>query len=331
MAASEEIKRLVEEVEGALSGIEKKQIEMDGEYEKVKRDAKAVRAQRDESEAKDKRRIEGLHTEMASLGNRLERLNVRKEKLEGEGGVLSELEERLRKLEEERERVENDPLGDGYSFDDGDSSQEIRRGSIGSLHTDDSSPMGFPPHPLQPPQRGPHTHTHHSRNHSPHHLPNNHHHHPRKRHSHPRGPIPIQRPSHNSRPSFPPVPGIIHLNMNPHANSHKIHHSSSGSGSLSSSINLPSAQPSSTVLTSNLSSKAPAFEPSSRRRGQSGSVSSVVVGGSNGTRTTTTPKSDLNPGSSPFSPRLGVSIAANQAASVQPPIGATVGMKAATK
>ncbi|KAI0790411.1 hypothetical protein C8Q75DRAFT_761773 [Abortiporus biennis] len=295
VAATEEIRMLIEDVEGSLPELERRRVEVESEHRNVKKEAESVRAKRNEVELKEKRRIEGLQSEMASLGNRLERLNVRKEKLDGEGGVLSELEERLRKLEEERERVENDPFGYGYGFDDDDNSAEVGRGSAGS-RTEDSSSMDRPQH----------NHQHHNRNHSPNHYPHNqqhpnnhhnHHHHPRKRHSHPthqRGPMATQRPTHNSRLSLPAGPGVIHLNVNPNRSNSDYHHHGPRNQSSNTSSNIP--QPS--TVTSNLSSRAPAFEPSNRRRGHS---QSSLVG---------PVKSDLNPASNVFSPRPGIAIAA---------------------
>lgn len=182
------------------------------------------------------------------------------------------------------------------------------------------------------------THAHPQPNFHPH--PHQHGVHPRKRHSHPH----MHPHQHHPRPSFPPqprvlahqsqgqgpagrggafvqlganhvVPGVIHLQSQSqsHAHPHKNythganHHaprnfrqqaSSSSSSASASTTPAGSATPvvnagASTPGGSTLSSRAPPFEPS-RSRAHSHSASSAAV------------KSDLNPGSTPFSPRAGV-------------------------
>lgn len=326
--ATDEIKVKVEETEREIPELEKKRVEVEAEWERIKKQAECVEARRAEVEATEQRRVECLQAELAGLGNRMERLNVRKEKLEGEGGVISELEERLRRLEEERERVENDPFGYGYDTDD--RRPEDRRGSVSSRPEDSSaSPSQLPPRNRQ--SQGQQHHHSQSVNGQPRNSP---HHHPRKRHSHPARQQQVQRPvgsGHAPRSSLPPGPGVIHLNVNLNAPKHSniSHHgrhknpSPSSGSSLSTPPNATQAQP--TVITnppapgaiapqvtsSTLSSRAPAFEPSIRRPVRSGSINSIGTGGSAGSVTV---KSDLNPGSSPFSPRSGAAIAVAQAA-----------------
>lgn len=316
---TDDIKKRIDEIEAELPALESKKTEVEAEWERTRKEAETVKAMRIEAEEKERKRAESVQAEMATLGNRMERLNVRREKLEGEGGVISELEEKLRRLEEEREKVENDPYGYGYDLDDHKTSD--RRGSTSSRPEESSSSQS------QQPSRNRQNH-HHS--HSVNQPRNNHH--PRKRHSHPAQ----QRQQgqqrsgggHVPRPSLPAGPGVIHLNTSINAAKHHNHprHKTSSHSSGSALSTPPNVPPSSAgtasttapaliapsqATTSTLSGRAPAFEPSSRRQARSGSVNSIGTGVSTGSIGV---KSDLNPGSSPFSPRSGAAIAVAQAA-----------------
>lgn len=315
IATTEEIKQMIVDVEAVLPGLEEKRREVEEEYKRVSHQADAVRDTRNEVENKERKRVEGMQNELASLGNRMERLNTRKEKLEGEGGVLSELEEKLRKLEEERLKVENDPYGYGEDeYGDGSYGDEGPQpdGRSGSSDTDDQAFLSSPQHPSHP-----HTH----------HHGQNHHHTPRKRHSHPvnqRSPQqPIQRPSHNSRLSLPAGPGVIHINpTNPLHPPHIPTHSHSHSHPHNPKGQFQHPTSSSASSSSNLSKRAPPFEPSGiarRSNTVSSSTSNATSASGSNSATGTATKSELNPGSSPFSPRLAVSLASSQASSSPTP------------
>lgn len=296
VAATEEVKIMIAELEGMLPGLEVRRKEAEREWERVKGEAKCVKEQREEVEREERKRIEAIQSEMVGLGNRMEKLGVKREKLGDESGVLNELEEKLRRLEEERLKVESDPNGyeediaaDVFETEDG---PRRRRGSVDSKtgdspSSDQQQPLHSNSHPHHP-QSNPH--------HSGHHH-GHHHSHPRKRHSHPANgrnsqaqqQHPIARPSHNSRLSLSAGPGVIHLN--------KAQMTPGVSNSIASSSTAPGAA-------SNLSSRAPPFEPGRRPpllpTNSSGNVTVV--------------KSELNPGSSPFSPRSAAAIAASQTA-----------------
>ena len=241
VATTDEIKAMIKEVEEMLPELEKKRKEAEVEWKKINQQAENVRAKRDEAEGKEKRKTEGLQAEVTSLGNRVERLNARREKLEGEGGVIGDLEEKLKRLEEERARVENDPYGYAYDEDQVDDTPDAAEASDNRLEDSPSSDN---------------VSTHHSSTGGGHGRNKSNNHNSRsKRHSHPpqtsKQPHPVQRPGVNPRMSLPAGPGVIHLNpANP------LH----GSGSHKQSAAGGSKQG------SNLSSKAPPFEPTGKAR-----------------------------------------------------------------
>lgn len=284
VAATKELEALREEVEAAIPALTAKKAEVESEWATVKAEAEEVRARKIEVEKTQKRKIEGLQVELATLGNRLEKLGGRREKLEGEGGVIADLEEKLRKLEEERERVESDPYGyEGETDDDGDYSANTSREDRSASDIPDSwNPQHATHrshhhhhHPHPPHQKTPHSQSHPHATPTPSYYPLSHPLHPSQQLS---GRLePIQRPSPASRMSLPahlgPGPGVIHLG------SHRPHVISSSSSSGSSSVKSTTPAP-------GLSSRAPPFEPLGLR--------GPII------------KSDLNPGSSPFSPRTGV-------------------------
>lgn len=294
LATAEQVQERVSELEEALPELLKKRNEVERECEKVRKEADAVHARREEAEAEERKRLEVKQSELASLVAKLDKLNVRKEKLDGESGVIHDLEERLRRLEEERERIESDPYG--YSYEDAvaDDDDEV----VSSSRADDNVQQ--------------HTDVHRPQYHGHHSQP-----HVRKRHSHSSNqknapqpiarPEPIQRPLQGSRTtnanvsvtSLPPGPGVIHLH---HAHTHSLPSgsrrqqqqspsmsgsASGASGSSSSSSPSPAHAHAHTHSgTSMLSSRAPPFEP----RGANANI-----------------RSDLssNTGSSYFEPRVG--------------------------
>ncbi|KAK7683464.1 hypothetical protein QCA50_013298 [Cerrena zonata] len=251
VAATEDIKAMIKEVEEMLPELEKRRREAETEWQKVSKQAESIRSKREDAESKEKRKTEGLQAEAASLGNRMERLNIRREKLEGENGVIGELEEKLRRLEEERTRIENDPLG--YIYDE-DQVEDIPEVEASDSRLEDSPSSD-------------NVSTHHSSNGGGHGRNKSHHHTSRKRHSHPpqinKHPHPIQRPVGNARMSLPAGPGVIHLTP-----ANALHASSSHK-------QQGAKQPG-----SNLSSKAPAFEPVGKTR----RLSAAGEGGSQGRR-----------------------------------------------
>ncbi|KAI0711389.1 hypothetical protein C8Q76DRAFT_56994 [Earliella scabrosa] len=319
LAAAREIEAAVKDIEAALPALEERKAEVEKEWTQVNDEAARARARREEAERKEKARAEAMQAELAGLVNRLEKLSGRREKLEGEGGVIAELEERLRKLEDERERVERDP----YGYEGDADLEEGSRAKNDSPHEGDRpGHVGLPhnhghPHPTHAhphPNFHPHQHIHPRKRHSHPHM--HQHHHPRPSFPPPSRPLgyqdPVHRPMGSARGAFPPsganhtVPGVIHLQPHAPAHPHRTHpnhharafrpQASSGSSSASSTAGAASANANANALgASTLSSRAPPFEPSrSRAHSQSQAAPSVAV------------RSDLNPGSTPFSPRAGV-------------------------
>jgi hypothetical protein len=107
--ATKEVEELVLEVEAQLPSLGKKRDEKEAQYMKIKEEADLVRREREREAEDDRKRIEGLQNELFGLGNKLDRLKGRREKLEG--GVMVDLEEQLREIEKEIGRVESDPYG----------------------------------------------------------------------------------------------------------------------------------------------------------------------------------------------------------------------------
>ncbi|KAI8986710.1 hypothetical protein BD414DRAFT_486836 [Trametes punicea] len=337
IAAARDIEALVKDIEDALPALERKKADVEKEYVKVKAEAERVQARRGEAEQHEKARAEAMQAELAGLASRLDKLCGKREKLEGDGGVLAELEEKLRRLEEERERVERDPYG--YEGDAAAESEDGSRGgaSEGPSKEDNSSPDGERVHHTTSGKQPAHSQF--SAFHpQPHTV------HPRKRHSHPHvhnQPHPIH---HHPRPSFPPrpighpeptrtggrasfpigtganaVPGVIHLPPHgpahrkqnhthhpQHPQQHQNHHrgaihppgggaGGSGSGSSSASSTPVTANaPSGAQGQTTLSTRVPPFEQG-RSRSRAPSQSHSAQG-----------KSELNPGSIPFAPRVAV-------------------------
>ncbi|KAI0084721.1 hypothetical protein BDY19DRAFT_517456 [Irpex rosettiformis] len=267
LAAAEQVQTQVEELEESLPGLLQRKAVLEREWKVVEKEANKVRVRREEAEAREKKRTEAKQSELAGLSGRLDRLTVKREKLDAPAGIISDLEERLRRLEEEREKIESDPYGYGYEESVNDEDDFVP-----PLRDDNVS--GGPLNPQQrrdsPVRTQPHnTHIHRKR----HSHPPNHHTH-QQQHRHPMPPPPIARPDPIQRPGVgrpgppthvpPPGPGVIHLHP-PRAHSHSVPHlkrtspsqngsSTSGSSSSASPISIPASA-------SNLSSKAPAFEP----------------------------------------------------------------------
>ncbi|KAI0766278.1 hypothetical protein BC629DRAFT_1539022 [Irpex lacteus] len=281
LAAADLVQTQVAELEEALPGLLKRKEELEQEWKAVEKEAKAVRTRRDEAEAKEKKRTDGKQAELASLSGRLDRLNAKREKLDAPGGVINELEEKLRRLEEEREKVENDPYGYGYEESVTDEDE-----LVAPLRDDIINGSSIPQQRIVSPVRTqplnvPHMHR---KRHS--HPPNHSHHSHRHPMPPPPPPPPIARPGTIQRPGVnrpgphthshphvpPPGPGVIHLHRDvAHTHSHSVPHfkrgtppSGSHNGTGSSTSGSSGSSPSPIPIpasTSNLSSKAPAFEP----------------------------------------------------------------------
>lgn len=110
-AATAEMEELAQEVEKALPDLQVERNEREGAYAGVLAEAERVRAEMEREAEIGRKKVERGEGELAGLANRLERIQGKREKLEGEGGAIPELEEELRGVQMEIERIERDPFG----------------------------------------------------------------------------------------------------------------------------------------------------------------------------------------------------------------------------
>ncbi|EGN92514.1 hypothetical protein SERLA73DRAFT_191010 [Serpula lacrymans var. lacrymans S7.3] len=103
--ATKEIEELVRETESSLPGLRNEKDEKEAEYAKVKEEADQVKGEREKEQEQDRKRLDSMKGELTGLGNRLEKLNGKREKLET--SIVPDLEEQLREIEREIEQVES--------------------------------------------------------------------------------------------------------------------------------------------------------------------------------------------------------------------------------
>ncbi|KAI0371269.1 hypothetical protein BV20DRAFT_965450 [Pilatotrama ljubarskyi] len=271
-------------------------------------------------------KLEGDGGVLAELEDKLRKLEEERERIERdpygyEGEAAAESEDGSRTTSDGRSKDDSSPEGE-------------RTHALPARHP--NQPHGPPPPHLN--NFHPHQHQHHVHPRKRHSNPHMHnqphvHHHPRPSFPPPRSmghPEPAHRPA--GRASFPmganTVPGVIHLpsHGNPghrkanhphrggfHAHPHPHPHPQAGGSGSGSSSASPTPVPSSTPggasnsmnAGSNLSGRAPAFDPTrSRAHSQSTQGTPQVPA-----------KSELNPGSTPFAPRTAVAQAVAPTAS----------------
>lgn len=239
--------------EQELPGLREKQLEAEEDLGTVKREADVVRAEREKQEEEGRKRKESMKGECATLNQRLERLTVKKEKLDN--SVIPDLEAQLTEIQREIEVAERGDfqIGDVWDGLYGDPSRtEIQRrrqshpGTIGR-------PLA--PRTSQPPISPPHFPRHQPRSQSAYRTSND----GASGVSHPLGPVHPSGLLHSSSSSMSHSgsPGFIPTTA---ASSHSTNtiFSQSTSSSLSRST--------SSVGSSTLSSKAPPFEPTRNLR-----------------------------------------------------------------
>jgi hypothetical protein len=110
-AATAEMEVLVQDVEKALPALQIERKEKERVYEDVLGEAEKVRSEMEKETEIGRKKVERGEGELAGLGNRLERIHAKREKLDGEGGTIAELEDELREAQMEIERIEKDPYG----------------------------------------------------------------------------------------------------------------------------------------------------------------------------------------------------------------------------
>ncbi|KAJ8469623.1 hypothetical protein ONZ45_g16831 [Pleurotus djamor] len=103
-AATTGIQDKLHEVEEALPGLREQRKLKEEEYAKVKALAERKKRELEKENEIDKKKIDTLKGELTGLGHRMDKLNGKKEKLEGT--VIPDLEAQLREVEEEIEKLE---------------------------------------------------------------------------------------------------------------------------------------------------------------------------------------------------------------------------------
>ena len=292
--AREEFEQLTSADEQDLPGLKQKESEAEDVLREVKGQADTVREEREKQEEDVRKRKDSMKGEYATLNQRLERLTVKKERLEN--SVIPDLEAQLAEIQHEIElagRVgfQNGDLWDSLYGDPSRTTSQRRRlshpGTIGRPTTQRTS---------QPPISPPHFPRHQPRSQS------------------------AYRTSTESTSGLPHPPGLIHPSGLLHSSSSSTFHpGSSGfiqeTPALSHSTNtIFSSQSTSSSLSrstssvgSTLSSKAPPFEPTRNLRVSlssssssgafpSGGILSMSGQGTFSPSTTTFPSTGLSSG-----------------------------------
>jgi hypothetical protein len=107
-AATAELEGLLQEVEGALPDIRKSKDEKERLYTEAKTNADIKKNELRCELEKERKHVEGLRADLVGLGNRLEKMHSKKEKLEAV--TVPDLEEQLKELQREIEKVETESM-----------------------------------------------------------------------------------------------------------------------------------------------------------------------------------------------------------------------------
>lgn len=97
------------EIESCLPALLEEKEKKEAEYERIKKAAERVRRERESADEKDKKRLERLRAELSTLSHKLEKLNGKREKMEGT--ILPDLEEQLKQTRKELESLEKEEEG----------------------------------------------------------------------------------------------------------------------------------------------------------------------------------------------------------------------------
>ena len=144
-AATEDLEKELMVVRAELPDLRKERDRREGVWEGVRGNAEKVRRALEEEKEMGRKKVERVEGELAALGNRLERIGAKREKLEGSGsnsfgvsvngeggaegaigvkGSINELEEELGEVQREIESLErgeqfneHPSAGDGYPYD----------------------------------------------------------------------------------------------------------------------------------------------------------------------------------------------------------------------
>ncbi|KAG6908697.1 hypothetical protein DXG01_003630 [Tephrocybe rancida] len=260
-----ETEEQADELRELIPGLDRQRQEKEQNYTKVKEQADRARKERERQTEKDTKKLESMKSELAGLTNKMEKLNAKKEKLEG--STITELEEQLQSVDREIHQTEreaqaqltyamfmdrSDFMADDLHYPGAETSPAYPYLSAPRMRSQAPGPIGRPGIIQQPIQSAPIQHPSHIDttytqqaglwNHAP-------------------------RPSHVS-PSHAPRSSSLHnqtpiLLMNPNRHPPKPT-TTSPSNSISTSaslLNHLNSSPTTTTSASTLSSRAPAFEP----------------------------------------------------------------------
>lgn len=251
----EQVEQLTLADEQEQIGLRQKQSEAEEVLRTVRREADAVRAEREKREEEGRKRKESMRGECATLNQRLERLAVKKERLEN--SVIPDLEAQLTEIQQEIEVAEQNGFQNSDILDSlhGDPSrtetQRRRQSHPGTI--------GRPP-PLrtsQPPISPPHLPRHQPRSQSVYRTSNDL---SVSGLSHPPG------LAHPSGPLHSPPSSISHPGSSGFTHSATPASSHSTNTIFSQSTSSSMSRSTSSVGSSTLSSKAPPFEPTRKLR-----------------------------------------------------------------
>ncbi|KAI6045231.1 hypothetical protein EDC04DRAFT_2636565 [Pisolithus marmoratus] len=250
----DDMEREIDQNESAMPALRERELNIEEELKRTKIEADGVRVEREKKEEEERKRKETMRAESVSLSQRIERLNLKRERLEG--SVIDDLETQLAEIERKIELVERG--GRQHQADerwDGDSrgKSQRRKSHPGTIGRSRSNTMQKPAPPAQPTQVN-----------SP----------PTEMHRHqPRSQSTYYKGLDGGLLGLASPPGFSFQNGPMHAPISSTHTTSaipvnSGLGqsgnlvfSTSSSMTSPSSRSIGSAVSSTLSSKAPPFEP----------------------------------------------------------------------
>ncbi|KAJ4466282.1 hypothetical protein J3R30DRAFT_3311220 [Lentinula aciculospora] len=99
-----EMEMTMKEVNAEIPGLKEEKQQREAEHKQVKEAANKMRREKDARAEQERKRIESMKNESNILTKQLEKLEVKKEKLEG--NVIKDLEEQLENIEKEMEQLE---------------------------------------------------------------------------------------------------------------------------------------------------------------------------------------------------------------------------------
>jgi hypothetical protein len=111
---TKEMEASVIEVNNELPGLREAKQKREAEHKRVKEEAMKVQRDKEAEAEQERKRVESMKIELNSLGKQMEKLEMKKEKLEGV--VIKELEEQLESIEKEIEMLarEEEAILNGY-------------------------------------------------------------------------------------------------------------------------------------------------------------------------------------------------------------------------